>query len=158
MVAREHAQLREVAVGHRELASRRQRLEQLDREARLALGVRVVAGEPSQSREPAVRFALAQPVTEPAVLLERSPSGVDRVVDLVREVALVRAPLQELGPALGRELAGEAQRAREVRRGFTVRAERRRTLARRGRVAQHRVPIAGRLGVVSEPREVFGRR
>ena len=47
-----------------------------------------------------MRIALAEAVPAPAVFFEREPAGIDRILDLVCEVALVRTALQELGAAL----------------------------------------------------------
>src|SRR5439155_24767773 len=122
-VVRQHAQLCGVAVRHRELASRRQRLEQLDGTASFALRGLLVTVEPGKPREPAVRLALAQAITTTVVLLESAAARLDRFVDLVGEIALVRAPLQELDPAFGLQFVGKAQGAGEMCGSFTVGTE-----------------------------------
>src|SRR5512133_2875483 len=157
MVVGEHRELCDVAVGHRQLATRWQWFEQLDRELGLFPRGGVVAGEPGEAREPTVGLALAQAVTAAAVLVERAPTCIDRALDLVSQVALVRTPLQQRGPALGRELVCVAQGTLEMSCGFTVRPECSRTFPCRGRVTQHRLLVAGSLSVVREPREICWR-
>ena len=101
-----------------------------------------------------MRVALAQAVAAGVVLGERLAARVDRVLHRRGQVALVRAPLEQRGALLARQAVREAQRAGELCRRLAVRAERRRALAGRRREPQHRVAVAGRLGVVGEPREV----
>jgi len=66
---------------------------------------------------------LAHAVGATAMLFERALSGVDRGIDLVGDIALVGAPLQEIDAVLAVEVVGEPQGAFEVRRGLPVRAE-----------------------------------
>ena len=95
-------------------------LEQLDRPPRLVLGRRVVAHEPGQAREPAVRVALAADVAGRAVLVERAPAGLDRRSAMsCGQVALVRAALEQLGAAIA-----TAGRPRGAARGRTARPPR----------------------------------
>jgi hypothetical protein len=153
-VVGEHAQLGDVAVGHRQLRPRLERLEQVDGAPRLVLRRRLLTGEPRQARQPAARVALAQAVAGASVLLERAAARVDRVADAIGQIALVRAALQQLGAALGWQVVGEAQRALELGRGLAMGAERGGVLAGVRGVVQHRLGVARRVGVVREPREV----
>ena len=69
----------------------------------------------------------------------------DRRVELAGEVALVGAALEQRRPApRAGQRVGEAQRARVLRRGFAVRAERRGARRGRRREAQHRRRVAAR--------------
>ena len=157
-VRREHRELGAVGVRHGELRPGRELLELLDRLGGEALGVGVLAVEPVQAREPAAVVALGDAVAELAVAGERLLARFDRVDHLVGQVALVRAALEQHRLLLGRQLAGPAQGARELRGRLAVRAEPRRVLAGHGRVPQHRGGVAGRLGVVGEPRGVGAAR
>ena len=74
---------------------------------------------------------------------------LDRLVGLVGDVALVRAPLEQRGARGGRQAVGEAQGARVLRRGLAVGAgARRRARPRRARSAarprRRRRPRRGR--------------
>ncbi len=153
-VAREHPKLGHVAVGHRQLGARRQRLEQPDRGASLGLGLGAVAGEPGQPREPAAGVALAQPVAPGAVLDERQATSLDRLVDGVDQVALVRTALEQVRPIPAGEPVGEAKRPRELRGRLAVRAEVRRALGCGGSELEHGWDVAGGLGVVCDAGDV----
>ena len=96
-VAGQHLQLRQVAVGHRQLPARRQRLEQLDREPSRLPGGLAVAGEPLQARQPALVVALAQAVATGPVLRERGRRASTASSRSRREVALVGAAVEQVG-------------------------------------------------------------
>ena len=152
----EHPQLGHVAVGHRELGAPGEGLEQLDRGARLGLGGRVVAGEPGEAREPAARVALAQAVAAGAVLGQRLAARLDRLGDRGLSGSTRR---RRRSSSAARSSAGSAsayaQRAGELGRRLAVRAP---SAAARspaaGANSQHGAAVAGRLGVVGEPRGV----
>ena len=94
--------------------------------------------------------ALAPGVAGGAVLLQRAPPGLDGARDVVDQVALVRAALEQLGAALALQVGAVAQRAGELRGRLAMGAEHRRALAGGGRVEQHRVGVAGGLRVMRE--------
>ena len=70
------------------------------------------------------------------MLVEGALSRLDRGVDLVGDVALVRAPLQVVDAAFTAKIVGESQRALEVRRRLPVGTELRRAVARSRRVLE----------------------
>ena len=118
------------------------------------VGGRVVAGEPDQARQPAVRVPRAQMIAELAVLGQRQPPGLDRRLNIIGQVALVRAALEQLGALGVPEKVGEAQRAGELSGGLTVCAHRGGALPGPHRVAQHRVGVSGRLGMMGDPGQI----
>ena len=97
-----------------------------------------------------MRVALAQAVAGRAVLVERAAASLDGARDVVGQVALVRAALQQLGPAIGRQIRAVAQGAGEVRGRLAMGPEHGRPLAGGRGVAQHGAGVVGTLGVVHE--------
>ena len=83
-------------------------------------------------------------------------SSDDRLAGLLGQHALVRAALEQLGALGRRQRVGEAQGPRVLGDALAVRADRRGAPGRLGREAQHRQRVAGRLGVVGEPRGIGG--
>src|SRR5262249_11486164 len=74
-------------IGVWELATRRQRLEQRDRLSRGLRRVRRPTGAPEDVRQPGKRLALLQSLSERAPELDRLLNRLDRVVEVVGEVA-----------------------------------------------------------------------
>jgi hypothetical protein len=70
------------------------------------------------------------------MLFEGALSRLDRGVDLVGDVALVRAPLQVVDAAFTAKIVGEPQRTLEVRRRLPVCTELRRAVAGSRRVLE----------------------
>ena len=151
----DRVQMPEVGVGQRELAAAGQPLEAGDRLlADLArppwcaresdTGARASAGSRASDS-----WSSQRPAMREGALLRR-----DRRVELAGEVALVGPPLQQLGLLPARQDLGVAQRARVLRRGFAMGAQRRGALRRRGREAQHRRPVARLVGVMRDARRV----
>ena len=107
------------------------------------------------SRQPAERLALLQPLPERAPqlqLLLRRPRSPRRC----RRSGSTRASAARAGRrarAGGRSVA-EPQGARVLGGRLAVGADGRGARGRGGRIAEHRLRVAGRLGVVREPREV----
>ena len=91
-----HGPRRAPAVGQRELPPGRQGLEDLDRRCSASSSTR--APSPwyqANSREPAVRVALPQPVPGRDVDLERERLGVDGLLDHAAQEALLGSPFEQ---------------------------------------------------------------
>jgi hypothetical protein len=146
---------RQVGVGHRQLPSRRERLQERDRLAGRPLGLHGAAGAPEDLRQPAERVPLLlQPLAELAAVRQRVLDRLHRGVVLVGQVAGVGASLEQLR-ALGHgQPVAEAEGARALRGRLAVGAEPGRAGGGRRRVAQDRAGAAGGLGMVGEPRQV----
>ena len=86
--------------------------------------------------------------------LERLPVHVDRLRELPDRAELARATVEELRPRLGREAVGEPERPRVLGGGLAMRPDRSCAHGGLGREAQHRLGVAGRLGVVGKAREI----
>ena len=81
VVVLDHAELRDVRVGHRELATAREALEHVDRGQRCRLDLGAAPDAPQQTREPAQRVTLAVPIAERTADLEqlaRAPGALPR--------------------------------------------------------------------------------
>ena len=153
-VGGQHRELAAVGERHRQLPAGRELLELHDRLGGEALGLGVAALEPVEAGQPATGVALRDAVAELAVAQERLLARLDRIVDLVGQVALVRAALEQDGAVGDRQLARPAQGARVLGRGLAVGAEQRGALSGGGGVAEHGGGVAGRLGVMREPGRV----
>ena len=137
-------------VGPGQLRPRFEAFEHLHRLAARALRRGDAAGTPVHLRQRAERHRLAAAISELAMACERALLRGHRVVHPIREVALVRMPLEQVGE-LGRiEARGEPQGALVLGCGFAVRALQSRSLPCGRRMLQHCACVAGRLGVVGE--------
>jgi hypothetical protein len=145
---------REVGVGPRELAARRQGREQLDGIPGAALRLHGSSGTPQEVGEPAQRFAFLELVAEGTAMLERLLERRDPLVVLIGQVAAAGLPLEQLGELPSRKPLAETQGAGVLRSCLAVGAERRGALRRSGGVAKDRLHVAGGLRVVCEPGEV----
>ncbi len=85
------------------------------------------------------------------MLCECGQPGLDGVLRTAREVALVGAAVEQVGAGGRVEPAGEAQRPGVLGGGLAVGPQRGGPLARGRGVPQHRVAVAGGLGVVGQP-------
>jgi hypothetical protein len=79
---------------------------------------------------------------------------IDRVVDLIREVGLLRVPLEQLGEFDRRKTRGATHGARVLRGRLAVGSLRRGAHSGGGRILQHRGRIARGVRVVGELRRV----
>ena len=118
----EHAKLGHVAVGHGELTSGGQRLEHFERLVRFALRGLFVTEKPLEPRQPAVCIALPKSIAAQPVFLERLTPRLDRFADLVGQVALVRAPLEQRGATFRWKRLGFAKRPGELLRSLAMSA------------------------------------
>src|SRR5206468_8816072 len=91
-----HADRRGRAISQREVAARRQLLEHLDRLPHRVVRLLDAVATPQTGRERAQREALVAAIADRTMDLERLLERGDRLVGLVREVALVRAPFEQL--------------------------------------------------------------
>jgi len=140
----------------RSAAPVRKVLEQLDGLPHVPLGFGRAAGTPEDHRQPAKRVAFPEPVAQLPVHLQRVLDRLDRLVGLIRQVALVRAPLQELRLGLDAEPVRESKRSRVLGGGFPMRAERSGAVAGGGRVPEDGINLLRGVGVVGEPRKIEG--
>ena len=92
--------------------------------------------------------------------LERLLERVDGLAAVVGAEGGSRSALEQVDPARKRQIATEAQRPRVLGRRLAMCADRLSPCRRGRREAQHRVRVAGGLGVVREPRGIgnTGRR
>ena len=86
--------------------------------------------------------------------LQSGAARLDRLCDLIREVALVRPPLEKRRAVGCGGVVGMAQRACELGRCLPVRGERGGALPGTARVLEHRLPVARSLRVVGEAGEI----
>ena len=84
----------------------------------------------------------------------RVSERTDRVVRLIGEVALVRAPREKGRDLVGGQALGEAERARVLVGRLPMRRDRRGIRGRERCELEHGVPVPGRLRVVREPRQL----
>jgi hypothetical protein len=148
---------REGRVGQCELVAGGEGLEQLDRLLADPGGVGRVTSVQVHEREPAERVALAQPIAEPAVGRDRLLGRRLGLLVLRRHVALVRAPLAQLGVELGRARIAEAKRSPVLGGGLAMGAHRRGVGGGGGGVPEYGLRVARSLGVVRQPRGLAGR-
>src|SRR6185312_5890568 len=80
---------------------------------------------------------LREPVADLAVALRGQVERLDRLVELIGDVALVRAALQEVAPLRARETIGIPECSRVLRSGLAVRPEGGRPQCRGGRELEH---------------------
>src|SRR5581483_5048243 len=111
----------------------------------------VAAAEPEEARERAPGVALRRPVARGREQLDRLALRADRLLELVRQVALERVAGEQLRPLAAQPPARDRERAPVLLRRLAVRAEGGRARAGRRRVPEQRLGIAGRVGVVDEP-------
>ena len=139
----DHPPLRDVAVSHRQRVAGRSPLEQVKRlsQGRSAPPLGRASGEKQQPRQRPERISLAAPVPELAADLDRRLLGVDRLLELRGQVALLGAPLEQDGSFARRHAA-----LRDATLGRTV---------PRPRGAPQRRPPVPRPGV---PKEALPRR
>ena len=154
MILDDHQPLREVAIRHRELVSRRQLLEQLDRLARYRLPFAHAPGEEQQPRERPQRISLAVSVADGPLTLERALLRVDRLVDLGAQAAFLCASAKERRADLERLIVGDPQSTGVLIRGLAVGSRARGALPRERRPPKHSGGIARGLGMVREAREI----
>ena len=107
-----HQKERLACVGQRELASRRQLLEQVDGVPRRPPSFLASPWAPHDAREPGERLTLPEAIAELPVALCSTAKSVDRLVSLVGQVALVRAELVELRDIGKREVFGVPKSSR----------------------------------------------
>ena len=149
-VLRVHTERREVAVRHGELAAGWELLKQRDSLPAGLLGFCYAASTPEQARERAKRVSLFAPVAVFPAALKRALVRLDRLIELVGEVAFVGAALEEFGPRLGRQASGEPECAGVLRRGLAVRMGVCRAFAGGSRISKHGLRISGRFRMVGE--------
>ena len=137
------ADVGENRIRHGELTSRRKGLEQLHCFHRRPCRLHSSAGTPEDLGEPAQRSALGEPVAGRSIQLQHAFDRVDGVAALVRQVALVRAALEEPGALRHREVIGEPERAGVLGGRLAMRSERRRAQGRRGGESPHRIRRPG---------------
>ena len=87
------------------------------------LGVRVPAGAPEHARERPQRVALLSLLANLSVTLDRAASGLDRLLELVGEVALIRVTVEQLAERVCVDAVGESQRPCPLPRCLTMSAE-----------------------------------
>jgi hypothetical protein len=97
-----HAACGNVGVGHRELASRRETLEQHGRLAGSPKGFLVPARADQDVGEPGERHTFFETLSELTAARERLLDRLDRSVVPVGDIALSRAALEQLGPFVQR--------------------------------------------------------
>ena len=85
---------------------------------------------------------------------ERRPAGLDGFFELLAQVTLVRPALPQLRSAVGVECGAMAERAPELLGGLAVDAQPGGPFPRLGRMAKHRVDVAGGIGVMGQARGV----
>jgi hypothetical protein len=112
---REHVQLRLIAVGHRQLAAGRGLFENLDRLRRALARLRVAAEEPVETRLPAEVVAFTDAIAGLAPQLHRLETPLQRLVELLGEVALVGERVEQTRALV------ERQRSRVLQCGAIVR-------------------------------------
>ena len=157
-VTGEHPELCLGAVGHGELPPRRQRLEHVESPPGRGFGFRVASRVPEASREPPEGIADLEIVATLAPDAQHLLVGADRVVDRLREIALVRVRFEETGPLAGLERVGEPAGPCILRARLTMGVERRRAAGGCRRVLEHRRPVGRPLGMVREAGQGIGGR
>ena len=110
--------------------------------------------KPQQARDEHERLALLPALPHDLSLLERLAGGHQRLVELVREMELVRALLVQARLLLHRQRLRIAQRPAELLRSLAMRPERRGALGRLRRKLEDGVAVACGLGVMGEPGDV----
>ena len=149
-----HAKRRDAGVREAQLASRRQPLQQRHGLITGLLGRADPTWTPHELRALAQGAPLREPVADLAVALRGQVERLDRLVELIGDVALVRAALQQVAPLRERETIGVPECSRVLRGGLAVRPEGGRPQCRGRRELEHGVDVAGRLGVMRESRQV----
>ena len=129
-------------------------LEHGDRAGGGVLGLGQEAAAHQVRHEPAPRGRLAIDRAGAAVVLDRALELRDRRHLVVGEIQGVRPTLEQRRALLRREAAGEAERARVLRRRLAMRAEPRGLLGGGRCVPQHGLGVGGGLGVMGDPGEV----
>ena len=149
-----HAQLREAAVGHRQLSAWLHALEHVDGTTRRLGGLVDPARTPEDVGKQVQALGLPARVARLAPERERGVQRVDRVVDLVAHHALERSALEQICPGYGLDRIGKAQGPRVLGGALTMCPHSGRAPRRLGGEAQHGGVVARRLGVMREPGEV----
>ena len=140
-------------VGMHELRAGRERLEHVDRLVRHRPGFHTAAGAPQDVREGRERLTLSPDVAPLAIEGGRVSERLDRVVRLIGEVALVRAPREErrhLVGAAGPRRSGARARTGRPPLDVPQRTRRRRPRAVRAR-ARRPCPRPPRRGARGAP-------
>ena len=117
-------------------------------------GLRTAAGTPEYVREGRKRLALSPDVAPLAIEGGRVSKRTDRVVRLIGEVALVRAPREKGRDLVGGQTLGEAERARILVGRLLMRRDGRGIGGRERCELEHGIPVPGGLRVVREPRQL----
>jgi hypothetical protein len=86
--------------------------------------------------------------------LERARLGLDGLLDHAAQETLVGPPLEQRRTCRGLGAARLPQGGAEVRGGLPVSAQPRRPIPRRLRVFEHDGAVAGRFGVMRQPRRI----
>ena len=149
-----HAKRRDAGVREAQLASGRQPLQHRHGLITGLLGRADPTWTPHELRALAQGAPLREPVADLAVALRGQVERLDRLVELIGDVALVRAALQQVAPLRARETIGVPECSRVLRGGLAVRPEGGRPQGRGRRELEHGVDVAGRLGVMRESRQV----
>src|SRR5439155_23272448 len=147
-------EVRDVAVGHGKLMSRREPLEDCHGIAPDLHRLLRPADVTQQSRKRAERISFATLIAGLPVTLDRALLRVDRLVELADRVARVRASVEQLSPRVEAQSVRESQRPRVLRGGLATCAEGGRARGSCGRKLEHRVRVPGRLSMMREPGEV----
>jgi hypothetical protein len=155
-VGGQHGELGQVAVGHGQLRAGGKAFQQLDGLPPGALGVGVAALEPGQARQPAQRVAFLAPVPQGPPAAQRPLLRRARLGQLVGQVALVGMALEQVGPRRLGQPVGEPQCPRVLGGRLPVGAEGGRPAGRHRGVLEHGGGVAGPVGMVGQPRRVWG--
>ena len=146
----QHRELGEIAVGHRQLAAVRERLQDRERLPGEGCSLGRVAGEPGIAGEHPHALAKGEHVVLRGAQRHCLLLGRDRIGELASEVALVGAGLEQAGVFRWRCLGGVAEGAGVLRGCLLVRFVGHRLPGGGERVGVGGVKIASLVGVIGE--------